>query len=83
MTQFRASLRRAIARCDVRKVEERFAEAQTERRVECVPQLDGMAGLWSTHTAADAEAMYARLTQLAKKVDDAPDDGSEAGRHAA
>jgi hypothetical protein len=73
VTQFRASLRRAIARCDVRKVEERYAEATAERRVECVPQLDGMAGLWSTHTAADAEAMYARLTQLAKTLDDHPD----------
>ena len=83
VTQFRASLRRAIARFDVRKVEERFAEAQTERRVECVPQLDGMAGLWSTHTAADAEAMYARLTELAKKLDDAPHHGPEACRHAA
>jgi hypothetical protein len=29
-----------------------------------------MAGLWSTHTATDAEAMYARISQLAKQLDD-------------
>ena len=56
---------------------------QTERHVECVPQLDGMAGFWSTHTAADAEAMYARLTQLAENARRPPHHGPEAGRHAA
>ena len=71
VTQFRASLRRAVARFDVRQVEERFADANAERRVSCSPLPDGMAGIWSTHTAADAEAMFARLTELAKKIDDA------------
>jgi hypothetical protein len=70
VTQFRASLRRAIARFDVRKAEERYEDAKAERLVHCVPQPDGMAGMWSTHTAADAEAMYARLTELAKNVQD-------------
>ena len=71
VTQFRASVRRAIARFDVRTVEQRYAEATAERLVQCVPQPDGMAGLWSTHTAADAEAMYARLTELARTLPDA------------
>jgi hypothetical protein len=70
VAQFRASLRRAIARFDVRKAEERFVEAQAERHVECFPQPDGMAAIWSTQTAVDAEAMYARLTLLAKNLDD-------------
>jgi hypothetical protein len=38
--------------------------------VHCVPLPDGMAGMWSTHTAADAEAMYAQLTQAAKNIND-------------
>ena len=70
VTRFRASLRRVIARLDTRKVEERYAEAKAERLVHCNPLPDGMVGLWSTHTAADGEAMYARVTELAKKVDD-------------
>ena len=70
VTQFRVSLRRAVARFDARQVEERFADAKAERRVSCSPLPDGMAGIWSTHTAADAEAMYARLTELAKGIDD-------------
>ncbi len=59
-----------MARFDARQVEERFADAKAERRVSCSPLPDGMAGIWSTHTAADAEAMYARLTELAKGIDD-------------
>jgi hypothetical protein len=70
VTQFRASLRRVIARLDARKDEERHVEAKAERLVHCTPLPDGMAGLWSTHTAADGEAMYARLTELAGKIDD-------------
>ena len=70
VSQFRASVRRAIARVDARKVEQRHAEAKAQRLVHCVQQSDGMAGIWSTHTAADAEAMYARLTALAKTLPD-------------
>ncbi len=70
VTRFRASLRRVIARLDTRKEEERHVEATAERLVHCNPLPDGMAGLWSTHTAADGEAMFARLTAMAKKVDD-------------
>ena len=71
--QFRASLRRVIGRLDARKAEERHAEAKNERLVHCVPLPDGMAGIWSTHTAADAEAMFAQLTEAAKKADTAAD----------
>ena len=70
VTRFRASLRRVIARLDTRKAEERYAEAKAERLVHCNPLPDGMAGLWSTHTAADCEAMYAQLTAMAKNVND-------------
>ena len=63
-------MRRTIARLDTRKEEERYAEAKAERLVHCNPLPDGMAGMWSTHTAADGEAMYARLTELAKKAQD-------------
>ncbi len=70
VTRFRASLRRVIARLDTRKEEERHVEATAERLVHCNPLPDGMAGIWSTHTAADGEAMFARLTAMAKKVDD-------------
>lgn len=70
VAQFRASLRRAIARADARGADQRHTEATTQRRVECVPQPEAMAGIWSTHTAADAEAMFARLGELAKRIDD-------------
>ncbi len=40
-------------------------------------------GIWSTHTAADAEAMYARLTELAKNDRRHPHHGPETCRHAA
>ncbi len=70
MTQFRASLRRVIARLDIRQAEERHVEAKAQRLVHCVPLPDGMAGIWSTHTAADAEAMYAQVTEAAKTIND-------------
>ncbi len=73
VTQFRAALRRTIARLDTRKAEERHVEAKAQRLVHCTPLPDGMAGLWSTHTAADGEAMFARLTELAKQADTASD----------
>jgi hypothetical protein len=57
---------------DTRKDEERHVEAKAERLVH-VPLPDGMAGIWSTHTAADAEAMFAQLTEAAKKADTAAD----------
>ena len=82
MTQFCASLRRVIARFDVRKAEERHVEAKAERLVHCVPLADGMAGIWSTHTAADAEAMFAQLTEAAKKIDTAADGRSMDQRRA-
>ena len=64
------ALRRVISRLDTRKAEERHAEAKAERLRHCVPLPDGMAGIWSTHTAADAEAMFAQLAEAARKIDD-------------
>ncbi len=62
---FRASLRRAVAAKDARSAEQRHAEARIkEKTVRLCPLPDGMAGIWSVHTAVDAEAIYARLREL-------------------
>ena len=50
---------------DTRAAEERHAAATKQRTVALHPLADGMAGIWSVHTATDAEAIVARLRELA------------------
>jgi len=63
--QFRQSVKRAVARVDTRAAEERHAAAKRDRTVALHPLADGMVGIWSVHTATDAEAIIARLRDLA------------------
>jgi hypothetical protein len=66
---FRASLRRAVAAEDRRGVEERHEVAKThEKTVRLCPLPDGMAGIWSVHTAVDAEAIMARVSERADQL---------------
>jgi hypothetical protein len=68
---FRASVRRAIAREDPRGAEDRHKDAvRHDKTVSLCPLPDGMAGIWSVHTAVDAEAIMAALTERARIVDD-------------
>ncbi|HEY8300854.1 MAG TPA: DUF222 domain-containing protein [Jatrophihabitans sp.] len=68
VTQFRAALRRAVARLDPRGEHDKHQAAKAQRLVRLSPLPDGMAGLWPTHTAVDAEAIYARLTDIAQTM---------------
>jgi hypothetical protein len=61
---FRAALRRAVAAEDPGGAEQRHAAANQDRTVRLCPLPDAMAGIWSVHTATDAEAIYARLREL-------------------
>lgn len=64
--QFRASLRRAVAREDPRSFEDRHAQAvKAEKGVRISPLPDGLAGIWSVHDAVTAEAIFAQLTDHA------------------
>ena len=64
-SEFRAAVKRAVARVDTRAAEERHAAAHKQRAISLHPLADGMAGIWSVHNAVDAEAMMARLHQFA------------------
>ena len=77
---FRASLRRAVAAEDARTAEQRHAEAKRkEKVVRLCPLPDGMAGIWSVHTAVDAEAIYARLREITATTSPGDARGDERG----
>ena len=78
VTQFRAGLRRAVARADTRAAEDKHRAARAERLVRLSPLPDGMAGIWSVHTAVDAEAIHARLSEHATRAQQAD---QAIGRH--
>ncbi len=71
VTQFRAGLRRAAAAVDTRTVDDTHQAARAGRLVRLSPLPDGMAGIWSTHTALDAAAIYARLSEAARHAEQA------------
>jgi hypothetical protein len=53
--QFAASIRKAVARYDTRREQQRHQDARAERRVVFTPREDGMCDLWA-HLPADAAA---------------------------
>src|SRR5690349_15959925 len=63
--QFRAAVQRAVLKVDPRGAEKRHQEARKDRTVALHPLPDGMAALWSVHTAVDADAIMTRLRELA------------------
>ncbi len=64
--QLRAALARAVILADPGGAEHRHQEVHADRRVVVTPVGDGMAELWALMGAADATALYRRLTTLAK-----------------
>jgi hypothetical protein len=54
----------AVAAIDPRTAEDRHHEANKGKTVRLCPLPDAMAGIWSVHTAIDAEAILARLRDL-------------------
>src|SRR5262249_36744444 len=67
VTNLRRSLARAVKAVDRRGWDERHQQAVKHRDVAVTPQPDGMSGLWSLHTTADAEQMLAVLQQVANR----------------
>jgi hypothetical protein len=61
----RRSVNRAVLRISPKTAEERHDTARETRRVELLPQLDGMSELRATLPAADAETIFTRLTAAA------------------
>ncbi|HEY2174364.1 MAG TPA: DUF222 domain-containing protein, partial [Mycobacteriales bacterium] len=68
--QLRAALARAVIAADPAGAQHRHEQAYAERRVVLTPAGNGMAELWALLRAADATALYHRLTTIAKKTAD-------------
>ena len=68
--QLRAALAHAVILVDPAGAEHRHQEAHADRRVVLTLAGDGMAELWALMGAADATALYRRLTKLAKASSD-------------
>ncbi len=64
--QLRAALARAVIAADPDGAHHRHTQAYADRRVVLTPVADGMAELWALLGAADATALYRRLTTLAR-----------------
>jgi hypothetical protein len=65
---FRQAVRRAVNKADPDGADERRRRAKEDRRVEIRPLDDGMAELRLTLPAELAEAIYDRLTRLARRA---------------
>jgi hypothetical protein len=63
--EFRAAVRRAVARYDTRDQAERHAEAFTDRAVICRPEPDGMASIWMRLAADGAATIMTALNACA------------------
>jgi hypothetical protein len=63
--QFGASLHRAMIAADPRQAQERCQDAVEQRRVEFIPQDDGMTGIWAYLPAESAALIQAVLDSLA------------------
>jgi hypothetical protein len=68
LSQFTATLRRAVLSADPRSAEQRHADALAERRVVITPADDGMAQLWALLPADGAVMVGCVLDALAVKV---------------
>jgi hypothetical protein len=68
LSQFTATLRRAVLSADPRSAEQRHADALDERRVAFTPQDDGMAQLWALLPADGATLIGCVLDAPAVKV---------------
>jgi hypothetical protein len=68
LSQFTATLRRAVLAADPRSAEQRHADALDERRVVITPVDDGMAQLWALMPADGAALIGCVLDALAVKA---------------
>jgi hypothetical protein len=68
LSQFTATLRRAVLSADPRGAEQRHADALAERRVVITPADDGMAQLWALLPAEGAAMVGCVLDALAVKA---------------
>lgn len=68
LSQFTATLRRAVLSADPRSAEQRHADALAERRVVITPADDGMAQLWALLPAEGAALIGCALDALAVKA---------------
>jgi hypothetical protein len=64
--QLRAALARAVIAADPHGAHRRHEQAYPDRRVVLTPAGDGMAELWALLGAAEATALYRRLTTIAR-----------------
>jgi Domain of unknown function (DUF222)/HNH endonuclease len=71
LSQFGASLRRAVIAVDPRRAEQRHEDAVTARRVVFTPQDDGITELWALLPAEGAALIEAVLNSLASGQTDA------------
>jgi Domain of unknown function (DUF222) len=71
LSQFAASLRRAVIAADPRRAEQRHEDAVTVRRVVFTPQDDGITELWALLPAEGAALIEAVLNSLASGQTDA------------
>jgi hypothetical protein len=72
VSQFGASVRRAVLACDTREREQRVAAERDQRRVVFTPHSDTMTELWALLPAEQAAALRERVHDLA--TDAAPGD---------
>ena len=72
LSEFKRAVRRAVARVDARKVEQRHTDAVTERRVVISEAEDGMAEIWALLPADGARIVMAGLARYSKPA--GPDD---------
>jgi hypothetical protein len=70
--EFRAAAKRVAARLDPRGEQQRHEAAAPDRRIEYLPQDDGMASLWVYLAATDAAAVMARVDATARASVDEP-----------
>jgi Domain of unknown function (DUF222) len=67
VTELKRALTRAVQAVDLRGWQLRHQHAARQRDVRLSVLPDGMAGLWSTHTLADADAILTAVQQLAAR----------------
>jgi hypothetical protein len=67
VTELKRCLTRAVKAVDPRGYAQRHQVAKRNRDVYLSLQPDGMAGLWSTHTTTDADAIMTALQRLADR----------------
>ena len=70
VAQVRAAVREAVLRVDPEGANRRFREARGLRRVEVLPEEDGMATLRALLPATEAQRVWHMLTRLARSLRD-------------